>query len=69
MSANNDRQILLVTGHSQFSSRHSCRKGSHLSHLKDPRESWAKAQEMIERMSYHRRDKDVQEIKEQLGVS
>ena len=35
MSANNDRQILLVTGHSPFSSRHSRRKGSHLSRLRD----------------------------------
>jgi tetratricopeptide (TPR) repeat protein len=30
------------------------------------RASWAKAKEMIERMGYHRRDKDVQEIEEQL---
>ena len=31
------------------------------------RESWAKAKEMIERMGYHRRDKDVQEIEAQLA--
>jgi tetratricopeptide (TPR) repeat protein len=30
------------------------------------RESWEKAREMIERMGYHRRDKDVEEIEEQL---
>jgi tetratricopeptide (TPR) repeat protein len=30
------------------------------------RASWAQAREMIERMGYHRRDKDVQEIEEQL---
>lgn len=30
------------------------------------RESWQKASEMIERMGYHRRDKDVREIDEQL---
>jgi tetratricopeptide (TPR) repeat protein len=30
------------------------------------RESWAKAKEMIERMGYHRRDKDVAEIERQL---
>ena len=33
------------------------------------RESWAKAREMIERMAYHRRDKDVQEIDEQLKAA
>lgn len=30
-------------------------------------ESWAKAREMIDRMGYHRRDKDVAEIGRQLG--
>ncbi len=30
------------------------------------RESWAKAKEMIERMGYHRRDKDVAEIEKQI---
>jgi hypothetical protein len=30
------------------------------------RESWEKAKEMIERMGYHRRNKDVEEIGEQL---
>ena len=30
-------------------------------------ESWAKAKEMIERMGYHRRDKDVKEIEQQIG--
>ncbi|HWS99603.1 MAG TPA: TIR domain-containing protein [Pyrinomonadaceae bacterium] len=31
------------------------------------RESWAKAKEMIERMGYGRRDKDVEEIERQIG--
>jgi len=31
------------------------------------RESWLKAEEMIQRMGYHRRDKDLREIGEQLG--
>ena len=35
MIAINDRQILLVTGHSPFSSQHSRRKGGHVSHLKN----------------------------------
>lgn len=30
------------------------------------RESWSKAKEMIERVGYHRRDKDVVEIERQL---
>ena len=33
------------------------------------RASWAKAREMIERMGYHRRDRDVQEIDEQLRAA
>ncbi len=31
------------------------------------RESWAKAKEIIERMGYHRRDKDVLDIERQIG--
>jgi tetratricopeptide (TPR) repeat protein len=34
---------------------------------KTARESWVKAKEMIERMGYHRRDKDVEEIGRLLG--
>ncbi len=33
----------------------------------EARESWAKAKEMIERMGYHRRDRDVVEIERQIG--
>lgn len=33
------------------------------------RASWDKAQEMVERMGYHRRDKDVREIEEQLRAA
>jgi len=33
----------------------------------DAREHWGMAKEMIERMGYHRRDKDVKEIEEQLS--
>ena len=33
------------------------------------RASWAKAKEMIERMGYHRRDRDVREIDEQLRAA
>jgi hypothetical protein len=32
-------------------------------------DSWAKAREMIERMGYHRRDKDAREIDEQLKAA
>jgi len=31
------------------------------------REHWAKAKEMIERMGYHRRDGELNEIEQQLG--
>jgi hypothetical protein len=31
------------------------------------RESWAIAKEMIERMGYHRRNKDMEEIERQIG--